>query len=737
MADGTDVAFIPPPPGISPPPLPPDENPPLPPSAPEPPQSSVNINTSTSTNSAQANTWNQNAWPYYMNGAFNFSTYGNCYGWGSSYFNDKIQPPLPPGAMGNQFMPRVAYGNKPIRFQINSKRLPNQNAMNSPNSGAAKKKRKKNRNNQMQNQGFSTMFTPHQFNTPPPPLPPPDDLNNIPKPEPPPEVLPPLPPSDKTCTANDNNFKSCMILIDDKNQQEIQSPVINGSSGNPAEDWPQSLKDYVHNCYAKCKTTIDKNQVEIILKGKITQAYQSGQLNKDWSREPLPNIHSESQVQQQSTQINQSSKFTGHANIKTGILAQFQQSSKKGLSAALGARLGGRNLFRGKGNETASRSRSRSRTPKKCRSRSRSPRKSKRSSSSTCSSEEDLKPKIKPQQKKGKIADRLGPQKSVKQGGKVSKKQKAKEKKAAFYQTFGQDLEENSELLQQRAARFNNVASKSAIRFTIEVSPLSDNKDSEFDWANMHIKGSCRDIEKSFLRLTKAPEACDVRPVEVLRLSLNNVKEKWLQKQDYFYACDQLKSIRQDLTVQGIRNNFTVEVYETHARIALEKGDHEEYNQCQTQLKSLYSEVGGKNQNEFTAYRILYYIFTKNTLDIMTIMKALRKEEKADSVISFALKLRSAWGSGNFHKLFSLYLVAPLMAGYLVEWFIQRERKEYLKCIIKSYRQTITTDFLTKELAFKSEEDCLEFLEPFSLVFVDASRKAVDCKNSMGSLSNI
>lgn len=165
---------------------------------------------------------------------------------------------------------------------------------------------------------------------------------------------------------------------------------------------------------------------------------------------------------------------------------------------------------------------------------------------------------------KGKITDRLGTNK-VKISPKQLKKMKGKDKKANLMQEFNASIEENTELLQQRAARFNTTINnkvanddlstltlankrRKTFNFTID-NKFSEESSGDFDWTEFHIVGTCQDLEKSFLRLTKAPLPSEVRPVQVLKLSLQNVKSKWTEKQDYFYACDQLKSIRQDLTV--------------------------------------------------------------------------------------------------------------------------------------------------------------------------------------------
>lgn len=61
-----------------------------------------------------------------------------------------------------------------------------------------------------------------------------------------------------------------------------------------------------------------------------------------------------------------------------------------------------------------------------------------------------------------------------------------------------------------------------------------------------------------------------MRPLHILKRTLVYLKQKWKSGTEYSYLCDQFKSLRQDLTVQGILDDFTVNVYEVHARIALE-----------------------------------------------------------------------------------------------------------------------------------------------------------------------
>ncbi|CAI4210901.1 unnamed protein product [Parascedosporium putredinis] len=213
-----------------------------------------------------------------------------------------------------------------------------------------------------------------------------------------------------------------------------------------------------------------------------------------------------------------------------------------------------------------------------------------------------------------------------------------------------------------------------------------------------------------YLRLTAPPVASKVRPEDILRQTLDLLKKKWRKESNYSYICDQFKSMRQDLTVQRIKNEFTVSVYEIHARIALEKGDLGEFNQCQTQLRWLY-QLGLKgNPTEFKAYRILYFIHTANLTGLVEAIADLTPAEKKEVPIKHALDVRSALVLGNYHKFFQLYLDTPNMGAYLMDMFVVRERLAALCNICRSYKPDVKLRFITEELGFESDADAAQFI---------------------------
>ncbi|KAG5370132.1 THP3-like protein C2A9.11c [Yarrowia sp. E02] len=227
------------------------------------------------------------------------------------------------------------------------------------------------------------------------------------------------------------------------------------------------------------------------------------------------------------------------------------------------------------------------------------------------------------------------------------------------------------------------------------------------------LVGRSNVLEKKYLRLTSAPNPDTVRPIHVLERTLELLMTKWKQDQNYAYICDQFKSMRQDLTVQRIRSPFTVKVYEIHARIALEKSDLGEYNQCQAQLKTLYEEGFPGNRLEFLAYRLLYLLHTQNKQEVGDILVELLDDEEAANYepVQHALKVKTAMMTRNYVALFQLYRTAPLMSGYVMDSFVGRERILALCKLTRSFRPTIPLETISDWLGFESEDACTKWLE--------------------------
>ncbi|XP_062112691.1 SAC3 family protein A-like [Humulus lupulus] len=232
---------------------------------------------------------------------------------------------------------------------------------------------------------------------------------------------------------------------------------------------------------------------------------------------------------------------------------------------------------------------------------------------------------------------------------------------------------------QQKTTAENLPGAKSSVSRAVE----------DIDWDSFTVKGTCQEIEKRYLWLTSAPDPATVRPEEVLEKALLMVQNS---QKNYLYKCDQLKSIHQDLTVQRIQNQLTVNVYETHARLALEVGDLPEYNQCQSQLQSLYSEGIEGCHMEFAAYNLLCVILlSSNNRDLVSSMSRLSSEAKRDNAVRHALAVRAAFKA--------------------------------VCCISRSYRPTLPVSYIAQVLSISSVasdndekdldglEECIEWLK--------------------------
>ncbi|CAH6722083.1 hypothetical protein CLIB1444_08S01508 [[Candida] jaroonii] len=269
----------------------------------------------------------------------------------------------------------------------------------------------------------------------------------------------------------------------------------------------------------------------------------------------------------------------------------------------------------------------------------------------------------------------------------------------------------------QRMSRFNGNGESS------RTPPPTDND------LTKPIVGRSKELEKRYYRLTSAPDPDLVRSQGTLQKSIQFIlKQK--ETKPYSYIKDQFKSIRQDMTVQHIKNDFAMYVYETNSRIAIENNDLGEFNQCVTQLEYFFDEKKKRNNHlnrtelEFICYRLIYLLIVENHSEIFKFrLKLLKREythpdelEKLEFVNN-AFKLQQYVLSSNYYKFFELLKSFEDLthASLLINNFlIKKQRLKSLFTISKSYR-ILSIEFIISQLKFENVHEFIKFLGEYKL----------------------
>ena len=130
-----------------------------------------------------------------------------------------------------------------------------------------------------------------------------------------------------------------------------------------------------------------------------------------------------------------------------------------------------------------------------------------------------------------------------------------------------------------RAKRFERSSSKARssergamenTMHTLELLRGVASRGGNVNWDDVIVKGTSTELLKDYYRLNEVPDPTTVRSETILQKSVESLKLKHQidppSSKLYSFLNNQYKAIRQDLTVQHVKNAFVVDVYETHAR---------------------------------------------------------------------------------------------------------------------------------------------------------------------------
>ena len=191
--------------------------------------------------------------------------------------------------------------------------------------------------------------------------------------------------------------------------------------------------------------------------------------------------------------------------------------------------------------------------------------------------------------------------------------------------------------------------------------------------------------------------------------------------------------------MQHVRSELSVAVYETHARVALERGDMAEYTQCASCLRSLYHDaLGGEggNEPEFVAYRLLAALvqgFQEVSMELLSLEG--RPDLSEHPYVTHALEVTQSVMASNCHRFFALYADAPRMSAYLMDALLDRVRATGLSALVAAYGRDLDLAFVCGQLGFDPETETAALAEYASQhgAVVDLRKGVLDPKASKAS----
>jgi len=222
----------------------------------------------------------------------------------------------------------------------------------------------------------------------------------------------------------------------------------------------------------------------------------------------------------------------------------------------------------------------------------------------------------------------------------------------------------------------------------------------------------------------------------------------------------------------------------------LEHGDLNEFNQCQTMIRSLTGSTddlglarsSGKSKarksrkksrkkdvlrqseeaaDEFRAYGLLYDVVQNSWCDLAVHLAS--EERNSDilkeshestnptkrtnetpitqgSSVRHARNVVNAIMHDDYLAFFRLYESAPHMSAYLMDYLVRRVRNVGYARIIAAYRPTISTERIREVLSFHDLEETRQFLKKKGAVFLNDNDNLpfwVDCKATHTSFSKL